>query len=73
MYNPNRADEFADRWLGRRVRFKLLSQQVEGEVREVIDHVCTGSNFLVVEFWDSGKQVKVGAPWQAFRRLPDAE
>jgi hypothetical protein len=70
MSNLDRFNEFCERWSGKRVQFKLLGQWVEGEVIEILDTVCA-PHFIVAEFRDGAKQVKVGAPYQAFRRLPD--
>jgi len=65
-------DKLADNWLGRKVEFTLLGQRVVGRITELITHICTGPNFLIAEFIDTtGKPVKVGAPYQAFRRLED--
>ena len=66
-----KAGDFADRWLDRAVEFKLLGQTVRGRVMEVLDSVCTGENWVIAEFRDGGKQVKVGGHYQAFRRLEE--
>jgi hypothetical protein len=59
---------FGDNWLGKEVTFTLLGQRVTGTVIEAIHEICT-YRWLIVEFRDGPKQVKVGGPYQAFRRI----
>ena len=63
-------EEFADRWLNRKVEFSLLGQRVIGTVTQVIDDVCA-HHFIIAEFRDGVKQIKVGASYQAFRRIKE--
>lgn len=63
-------ETFANRWLDRSVEFKLLGQTIRGTVTQVMDRLCA-SGWVVAEFRDGGKQVKVGGHYQAFRQLDE--
>ena len=58
--------DFGENWLGKKVTFTLLGQTVTGTVIQAIDDLCA-HKWLVAEFRDGSKQVKVGGPYQAFR------
>jgi len=66
--DPDKFEQFCGRWLGRKVRFQLMGHTCEGIVRSVVDSVCAPM-WIVVEFRDGNKQVKVGGPWQGFTRI----
>lgn len=62
--------EFGDNWLGKEVTFRLLGQTITGVITEALDTICA-SMWLVAEFYDGTKQVKVGGPYQAFRKVKE--
>lgn len=62
-------DKWAATWLGQTVEFTLLGQTCQGVVNEALDTLCT-RNYLVVEFDDGVKTIKVGASSRCFRRIP---
>lgn len=57
---------FGDNWLGKQVTFNLLGQRATGEVIDALDDICV-RRWLVVEFREGSKQIKVGGPFQAFK------
>ena len=59
---------FGQDWLGRQVEFTLLGQKVVGKVIDAIDTICA-RKWIIAEFRDGTKQIKVGGPYQAFHRL----
>lgn len=61
-------DKWAARWLGQPVCFMLFGEERTGFIIEALDTVCA-PRFLVAELADGNKAVKVGAPYQAFRRI----
>lgn len=61
-------DTWIDNWLDKEVEFTLFGLRLCGRVIEAMDTVCVPM-FLVAELQDGSKQVKVGAPYQAFRRI----
>lgn len=58
-------DILVDEWLDKIVKFELLGTILNGRVVEVMDTVCA-PNYLIVEFWDGRKLVKVGASMEQF-------